>query len=522
MAVLSGNGGIKKRLAAYSDPRKRLFVILAPSLANDLEKGRLALDSMGLLVQDEGDLRRGNEAHARINRLWKAAAVRPRGIIMSATLTITHNPTETDWEVTELRESTGFERFYNVPAPSALNYSVNDTSRVQLSDPRSGELSLPARSAIQLRSEFRRLISSLSGDAIAGSNGTDERLDSLRSVILKDSVERDGYHLLPSVTKVTAVLELLKGINPREYKWEARKQIGDQIRRAAAALELFHLHQVLTTELRVSFLEHGGKLLFQARTGAPKPHLSLIFPPGVPPPWWSSLAKGTPYDGLAAVTARSLGPFQSFNADGTPQSHQEFFAEFFASTRSLGSAALKLLESNTHDHPKLRQIAAWSQGQLRKSDSGQLMVYCSSAVEAMYAKLYLGKLLRETTGILVGHSHTNQNDRSINFGKASDGTASLLTATSVAQRGVNLLKLTYLLVLNVPTDLREVKQLFGRVGRDPLNPGTVVLMTTEGCADARRYAVLKAKCKRYGNSSPLRYEIRKPDRFRGPSLFDQV
>jgi superfamily II DNA/RNA helicase len=237
----------------------------------------------------------------------------------------------------------------------------------------------------------------------------------------------------------------------------------------------------------------------------PPPHLQRLFPPGALPFWWRVIAEGTPYQRLPEYPAQG----------------------FFCSDTALGSAAKALARSQSPDHPAMHSVLAWLGGSIRTRAPGQAMVVCGSAVEAMYVQ-ELARVRRfETAVALMGHSHLGAKDRAEGFSLAHSGAASVVTATSVAERGVDLQSLRYLLVLNPPHDLRQAKQLLGRCGRNPLVPGSVAFAFAEGSSRERTARVLASQAARYGVDSPLRGALqerfprkRKKGPPPGPGLFD--
>ncbi len=536
LAVLSGRQGPKGRQKIYDDPTKQLIVITAECCARDMgstpRKGkeelsippRLKLTSRDLLVLDEGDLMRGNEGLARIHRKWKSidqgeqttglTANRPRLLIQSATLTISHNPDEEHGEVLDYKKRHGVERFFNVPAPSSLNYDIAQPSVGRLPE----GVCIASQS---IRNQFWELIEGIEYAELDANNDSESSVQRRIRALNKGRVKEPQYgrlgldegvvdtgrhvHVLPSIKTVLGLVSALRANIDEFPEWPRTQVLRNCLRDAYQALTLYHCNSVLTNELRVSFLEYAGQLIHESKVGDRYlPHLRALFPPGALPPWWTQMARGTPYESLPGSSASS----------------------FFGNERELGSAARELMDCKIQEHPNLRSTLQWLTGGIRQRSPGQAMLVCGTAMETMYLRDKIEKETGESGVSLMGHSHLAPSRRSENFGKAHSGVASLVTATSVAERGVDLQSLKNLLILNPPYDLRQAKQLLGRVGRNPEIPGLVSFMYAEGSSREIMLRALVAKSARYGDDSPLKqlFFERLPRRRRrgpvGPGLFE--
>lgn len=525
MTVLSGKVSPVKRVQRYADPALRLFIISAETCARDLglntkpkNEGSaevlspsLRLRAGDLLVLDEGDLMRGEESLARISRWWKGQEVRPRLLVQSATLTITHNPPPDHWEVEELRKKLEVRQFFSVPSASSLNYQVAVPSIGRLSE-------RVCEAARSLRDQFWTVLEGIAERELTLGEDLDSLMQRHLARMRKERVpetsphdpEARHRHLLPSVKRVMRVIRLFEQQEEASRGTPLALGYSTCLRDAYQALALFHCHHVLTNEPRVSFLEYAGRRIVWVRESNPQgrpapPHLERLFPPGALPYWWRLMAEGTPYE----VLPRTRG-------EG-----------FFCSDRELGSAASALARLRFVDHPAMHSLLGWLGGGIRTQAPGQAMIVCGSAVEAMYVR-ELARVRRfETSVALMGHAHLSSSDRVAGFRQAHAGEASIVTATSVAERGVDLQSLRYLLVLNPPYDLRQAKQLLGRCGRNPEVQGTVAFAFAEGSSRELTARVLASKAARYGADSPLRGVLqerfprkRKKRPPPGPGLFD--
>ncbi len=509
-SILSGKGGPGRREQEYQDADKQLLIVLAPSLARDIvsprasiSQPRFLLSTSQLVIMDEADLMRGSEPLAIIHRKWKMlpAHEQPRALLQSASFTLRHNLVDDSPVVFDLKHRLAVGMFYHVKGPQELSFSFSRPEVVRLPQD-------VCIASAQLRAQYWQAIDRV--EELYG--GTDELRRAGRRNKEPDYTDSDQWyrsshsHTLPSIKLLNKLINRVKVASA-----------PDALRECYLALTIFHLNELLVNQPRVEFLEYAGRILHSVQTNSNKlSQYKKLFPKGTPPPWWRTLARGTPYEQLP---------------------HEKDSRDFFCSETSLGLAARELLKLHLtgrfKDHPLVEQVTKFLNSQYRKSRPHQALIYCASAIGAIYFSEYAKARVSDSSLTLLGHSHLEGKHRQANFSRAASGEAQNIVATSVVDRGIDISKLGYLIMLGVPYNLTQLLQLCGRVGRDRalVEKGLACFYLTEGSsAQAKFWALRSSVGIELDQGSPFHEEIRsnldtrakrkREELSRTPSLFD--
>lgn len=514
---------IPGRERAYGDPSARLFICVGPSFSNDLRHHRTDMSSFGLMILDEGDLMRGDESLALIIRHRNQLEHKPRTILMSATLAVADtDKRQYQMQVEALKAKSKIERFVEL-TPNTNQQAVYkiETEKVRL-DPDT------IRAAEGLSRDFWQRVRDIK-DFLA-TLPPSEHLDyAIRSLKDLGKPSSSDALTLPSFKKTDGAPEALRAVAQKIQNQESKAEALKALRKSYEIRYLAHAHSLLVNFSRVNFLEYCGMMLFRTRSpgnagkSAASSSEQALFPAGRPPSWWSIMSAGTPYELIERVNKQSARPLIEYlkqhNTSAT--NHAEAAEKFFWNGRELGLAAQQMVQSRSLvEHPKLERTLKWINGPLRKLKPGQLLVTTGPALDAKFLTARLAFLTKETTLSLIGRSHTTKATREATFSKAESGEASIICATSVVNRGVDLPRLRYLIMLDPTPDVTTAKQYFGRVGRGQDMDGLVVILVTEGCSDELRNFARRAKAISAGTTFPEPKGVQK-NNSRTQTLWDE-
>jgi len=496
---------IAGRVRAYGDPGALLLICVAPSFSNDIRNGLIDPRSFGLTILDEGDQMRGDESVAQILRYRNQLEQKPRTILMSATLAVADTDKRQYQEQVEaLKAKSKIDRFIEL-TPDTTQQAVYkiETERVQLD-------TVTLRAAEAISQDFWQRVKDINDFlyTLPPSAHSDSAIRALKAFGKAGSSDA---LILPSFKKTDGAPEALRVVAQRTEDQELKSAAFVALRKSYEIRYLAHAHTLLVNFSRVNFLEYCGMMLFRTRspgsTGKKAAGSSeqALFPAGRPPAWWSIMSAGTPYELLERVNKQSARPIIEYLKQHkiSATNHAEAADKFFWNGKELGVAAQQLsLARSLVDHPKLERTLKWINGPLRKIKPGQLLVTTGPALDAKFLAARLAFLTKESTLALIGRSHTTKATRGDTFSRAESGTASILCATSVVNRGVDLPRLRYLIMLDPTPDVTAAKQYFGRVGRGQDMDGLVVILVTEGCSDELRNFARRAKARSAGTTFP--------------------
>ncbi len=525
------------RSATYQSPAGRIIIGSASSLSRDALSNTIDPERVSLVIIDEAHLARKQEAAAVLREWCNNFGVRT--LQCSATLTRTQKPTlkhiEAFIEHAEVSRFTQLSNRYiegftvsREPLPAdptkpswkpdfktqiqslkgialdAIVYPKNGNpnahllrgSKFKVHDPEF--LNLPqsvAEAALLIARDLAELLDSTSRDL---QNDESEAANDLYKQCrrLRKAIRLDDEKLVPSAQSFQMFAEALKAYAECDGSSQGEGAVYlDRVRNAYTAVTLSHLHQLLTTQPRIGFLEFAGNLLFEERIGISKAHHRALFPPGRAPKWWMDMSRNTPFDALnqlipADSTAFTLKSWLANNGVQVESAETAREAFFSSRRKGLGVAAKQLIKCSDFDeHPKIGWILANIKGSIVAKNPGQMLVYCAEIIPTLY---YTEKIAREARTLvvpLIGNSGLTASERRANAELARSGQASVVCSTSIGGIGVDLQNLRYLFITEPTANLREVEQLWGRVGRMLGETGMIYITGTHGYRDwVRDYA----------------------------------